>query len=367
MIPFRTGVQVTGRDFCPREEALRSLRECIQSSGRVYVVGERRIGKSSLIAESVRPLKSVRPVFVDLMAVKGLEDITHRLGQALIRTEKRHGRLLAIVKSLVSLRPSISVDSLTGSPSVTFAPGTGTQLDSLDDLLALSEQWRNAVVILDEFQDILELNDAARIIAKLRSLIQQQQHTAFVFCGSIRNRMEEIFTHEQSSFFNSAVRLFVGPLDRKLFGDFLRQRFQSGKRHIPNRLLDTILDACHENPGHVQRFCISLWQVTSHGQEIGDKDITAAWSMLFAMQKDSYELLLPSLSPHQTKVLRALAHADGESTLSASFIETTGITLAPSVRKAMVALVNRRLIQKIDTTYRFCDPFLAVWLRQQPM
>jgi len=117
MIPFRTGVQVTGRDFCPREEALRSLRECIQSSGRVYVVGERRIGKSSLIAEAVRPLKSIRPVFVDLMAVKGLEDITHRLGQALLRTEKRHGRLLALVKRLASLRPSISVDSLTGSPS----------------------------------------------------------------------------------------------------------------------------------------------------------------------------------------------------------------------------------------------------------
>ena len=57
------------------------------------------------------------------------------------------------------------MDSLTGSPSVTFAPGTGNRLDSLDDLLALSEQWRNAVVILDEFQDILELNDASRVIA----------------------------------------------------------------------------------------------------------------------------------------------------------------------------------------------------------
>lgn len=367
MIPFKTGVQVTGRDFCPREEALGWLRESIQSSGRVYVIGERRIGKSSLIAESVRPLKAVRPVFVDLMAVKGLEDITHRLGQALLRTEKRQGRLMTLVKSLSSLRPAISVDSITGSPSVTFAPGTGNRLETLDDLFALIEQWRNAVVILDEFQDILELSDAAQIIAKLRSLIQQQQVTAFVFCGSIRNRMEEIFTSEQSPFFNSAVRLFVGPLDRKLFRDFLRQRFQGGKRHISDRLLDTVLDACHDNPGHVQRFCISLWQVTSEGQELGDKDIVAAWSMLFAMQKDSYELLLPSLSPHQTKVLRALAHAGGASTLSSSFIETTGITLAPSVRKAMVALVERRLVQKIDTTYSFCDPFLAVWLRQQPL
>ena len=95
-------------------------------------------------------------------------------------------------------------------------------------------------------------------------------------------------------------------------------------------------------------------------EDAHDKAVAAAWSMLFAMQKDSYELLLPALSPHQTRVLRALAHACGETTLSANFIETTGITLAPSVRKAMVALVERRLIQKSDTTYRFCDPFLAV-------
>lgn len=367
MIPFRTGVQVTGRDFCPRADALKLLRECMLSAGRIYVVGERRIGKSSLIAESVRSLKSLRPVFVDLMAVKDLEDITHRLGQALIRTEKRHGPFLALVKRLASLRPQFAVDSLTGAPSVTFAPGAGNRLESLEELLALAEQWGNAVVILDEFQDLLALRDAARIIARLRSLIQQQQKTAFVFCGSIRNQMETIFTHEHSPFFNSAVRLSVGPLDRKLFCHFLRQRFWSGKRHIPDSVLDTILDACHENPGHVQRFCISLWQVTADGQEIGDKDVASAWSMLFAMQKDSYELLLPALSPHQTKVLRALAHAGGEATLSAGFIGATGITLAPSVRKAMVALMDRRLVQKIDTTYRFCDPFLAAWIRQQPM
>lgn len=41
----------------------------------------------------------------------------------------------------------------------------------------------------------------------------------------------------------------------------------------------------------------------------------------------------------------------------------TGITLAPSVRKAMVALVARRLVQKDQTAYRICDPFLAAWLR----
>ena len=104
MIPFRTGVHVTGRDFCPRKKELAWLRECIKSSGRVYVVGERRIGKSSLVVEAMRPLRSLRSVYVDLMALKDIEDLTHRFGQALIGAEKRQSRVMAVVRSPLRAR-----------------------------------------------------------------------------------------------------------------------------------------------------------------------------------------------------------------------------------------------------------------------
>ena len=367
MIPFRTGMHVTGRDFCPRKKELEGLRECVESSGRVYIVGERRIGKSSLIAEAMRPLKTLRPVFVDLLALQGIEDITHRLAQALIAAEQRQNRVMSLLRSLSSLRPSLTVDGTTGSPSVTFAPGSGNRLESLDDIFAVVAQWKHVVVILDEFQDVLALRDAHSVLARLRSLIQRQQHAAFVFCGSARNQMEDIFTNEASPFFNSAIRLWVGPLDRKLFRGYMGERFARGARRINESQLDAILDACHDNPGHVQRFCISLWQATSDGQDIGDKEMAAAWNVLFGMQRDAYELILTTLSPQQMKVLRALAHAGGASALIATFIDLTGITLAASVRKAMIKLVDRRLVLKDQTTYRFCDPFLAAWLRQQPI
>jgi len=363
MIPFRIGVQVTGHDFCPRNDEIKSLRECMASLGRVYLVGERRIGKTSLIAEAARSLKKSNPIFIDLMAVKDIEDFTHRLAQALIRSEKQQNRLLSLVKSLSSLRPSISMDPNTESISVTFAPGSGAQLETLDEIFDAIENGKHSIVVLDEFQDLLDVPDSRRVIAKLRGLIQQQQTAAFVFCGSIRNQMEEIFTDEQSPFFNAATRLPVGPLDRTLFRMFLLRRFQKGARLISPSLLDSIIDACHDNPGHVQRFCISLWQATSTGQSISEADIAAAWSVLFSMQRDSYELILTTLSPQQTRVLHALAQSNGSSTLSSTFIASTGITLAPSVRKAMTKLMARRLVQKTKTTYHFCDPFLAVWLR----
>jgi len=366
MIPFKTGVQVVGNDFCTRPAELACLRELIESLGRVYVVGERRIGKSSLVAEAIRPLHKMKSVFVDLMALKDLEDLTHRIGMAILASETQQNRVIRLMRNLSSLRPSMSIDSITGSPSITLSPGSGNRLETLDELFALIGQWKKTVVVLDEFQDVLALDNSRRVLARLRNLVQTQPNVAFVFCGSIRNQMEDIFTDQESPFLNSAMRIQVGPLDRNLFRQYLQTRFESGGRKITVGQLDTILDACHDNPGHVQRFCISLWQATSSGQDVNENDIMEAWRILFGMQRDAYELVMTTLSPQQTRVLRALAHAGGASGISGDFVAATGITLAASVRKAMVSLVSKRLVQKNQTTFCISDPFLAAWLRQQP-
>ncbi len=75
MIPFNTGMRVTGTEFCGRREDLSDLREYMKSATRVNLLGERRIGKTSLIFEAFRKLKGFRLVYVDLMAIKTVSDV----------------------------------------------------------------------------------------------------------------------------------------------------------------------------------------------------------------------------------------------------------------------------------------------------
>jgi len=84
--------------------------------------------------------------------------------------------------------------------------------------------------------------------------------------------------------------------------------------------------------------------------------------MTFAMQGDQYEMILQNLSPQQSQVLRALGQAGGQSNLSKKFIESTGISLLPSIAKALDGLIKKRIVQKTGTTYHLCDPFLGAWL-----
>lgn len=365
MLPFRTGMKVTGREFCGRRNEVAQLRQYMQSAGRVYVVGERRIGKTSLIFEAGRRLTGRRLVYADLMAIKSVSDLSQRLAQAVVQAERQESGVMTLLRSLAALRPTISVDPATNLPTVGFEAGSGDRPETLDGIFALLGSWEAPVIVLDEFQDILSLPAEEAVVARLRGLVQQQEGPAFVFCGSQRRAMETIFTDRGSPFFHAAMRLHVGPIERRSFRRFLERKFLAAERRLEAGLLDVILDACHDNPGDTQRFCTALWQVTGAGQVVSRDDLAAAWSAIYAMQSDQYELVMQSLSRQQADVLRALSRSGGESNLSRDFVASTGIPLLPSVAKAMQGLVSKRIVAKVGTRYRVADPFLGAWLARE--
>ena len=61
MNPFRFGQIVKEADFCRRPVLVEKLAENIKRGQNVYIQGERRIGKTSLIFEVVRSLLNLKP------------------------------------------------------------------------------------------------------------------------------------------------------------------------------------------------------------------------------------------------------------------------------------------------------------------
>ncbi len=365
MIPFNTGMRVTGPEFCGRHQELKILREYVKSAGRVYLIGERRIGKTSLIFEAMRVLKGFRVIYADLMAVKTTSDVVQRMATALVKSESQQSRVLGLLKDLAHLQPVISIDPITNAPSISISPNSGSRPETLDGVFSLFESGKKTIVIIDEFQDIQQVSPEDSLLARLRGLIQHQESTSYIFCGSIRSSMEDIFTNHESPFFNMAMRLHLGPLDRIEFRKFLSKKFEKGGRIIDDDLLIRIIELCGDNPGAVQRFCTALWLATTRGQTIGEEDLRNAWQRLFAMQSDQYGMIIQGLSVQQGQALRALARFGGQTRITGDFISTTGITLHSSVVKAFSGLINKRIVVKEGTVYRISDPFLTAWLTSQ--
>jgi len=365
MIPFHTGMRVTGSEFCGRSKELDDLRQYMKSAGRVYLIGERRIGKTSLIFEALRVIKGYNAIYIDLMAVKTVSDVVQQIASALVKAEKRQSKVMTLLKELAHLQPHLTIDPITNAPFVGFSPGSGNKPETLAGVFSLLETSEKTIVVFDEFQDILKIPSENSLLARLRGLVQHQELNSFVFCGSIRHSMEEIFSQADSPFFNMAMRLYLGPLDRSDFRSFLKKKFATGGRKLEKGLLDTIIELCGDNPGAVQRFCTALWQATDRDQTITAADLKDAWQKLFSMQSEQYGMIMQGLSAQQAQTLKALADSGGNSNLGQDLIVLTGIPLQTSVHKALQGLISKRIVQKEGTVYRIGDPFLTIWLRSQ--
>ena len=365
MIPFKYGSVVSGKDFCGRRDSIKELTEFIISSQNVLIQGERRIGKTSLIYETVRKMKNYRPLFIDLMEIKTSHDFCQRTIKSIITLETKSNFLAKVLKHLSSLRPQLGIDPLTGSPTVSLDPSvklTPNSLEEIFDLIKEINKKKNIVVVFDEFQDILNLSDSGETIAVLRSKIQYHNDIPYIFAGSMRNRMDEIFTGPDSPLFKSAIPMTVGPLSKKEFLEFTRRKFLTGKRTITDNTLEQIFKITDNVTGDTQQLCEALWSVTSYGDSISGNRFSDAFELIFSREAKSYELILSELTSLQFKCLAGLAKSGGASPTSSSFLKSTGISQPSSVTKALSKLLKLKIIFKVNNKYRFFNPFFKAWI-----
>jgi len=365
MNPFKYGRVVSSDDFCPRPELVSQLTAFIKSGQNVVLQGERRMGKTSLMYEAVRQLKRRRMLYVDFLEIKTADDLCKRMVKALISMERQAGFLERIMKSLAQLRPVIAIDPLTGQPSVSVDATVRLKPDSIDGILDLVKEIHKRtpmVVVFDEFQDILNLPDAKETLAILRSKIQFHKNIPYLFAGSVRNKMSDIFTLPESAFFKSAILVNVGPLKQDIFAGFLAGKFALGKIVVEKSAMTKIIEIAENVPGDVQELCEALWEVTPHNDTIHETNIGPALELIYARESKGYETTLAQLTGQQLKCLVGLARMGGKTPLSSAFIQGSGITSAASIKKALNRLCQLKIAYRHEGEYKFVNPFFKSWL-----
>ena len=314
MNPFKYGQVVSGDDFCPRPGLVKQMTGFIRSGQNVAVPGERRIGKTSLICEAAQRARKRRMLYADLLEIKSTDDFCKRLARAAISLEQESGLLDRALKSLSQLRPSVSLDPLTGQPSVSLDAAvnlTPESIDGLLDMVRALHRRQPLAVVFDEFQDILNLKNCKETIAILRSKVQFHSEVPYIFAGSIRNRMAEIFTDPDSAFFKSAALLEVERIDRDAFSDFLLQRFATGRRTIDQSVMEKVFEFTDEIPGDTQQLCAALWEVTSPRERITEQHLAESLQLIYARESKGYEAVLVQITGQQVRCLIGLARLGG--------------------------------------------------------
>jgi archaellum biogenesis ATPase FlaH len=370
MNPFVYGRVVSKNDFCPRPELEKELKSHISSNQNVLIEGERRTGKTSLICETIRKIKGTRVVYVDLLEIKTVDDLCRRMVKALLSLKNSAGFLGTLMKSLSNLRPVMSIDPLSGMPTVSLGTGSPLEPDSMEailDVMAQQKGGNKIVVVLDEFQDILNLKDHRETVAILRSKIQFHKNVPYVFSGSVRNKMNELFNSPDSPFFKSAITIEVGSIDKTIFKEFIIRKFRSSKRRIDEAVIDRIFPIAQDNPGDIQQMCGALWDCSNENDSIDESYISKAFELIFSRETKGYESLLNRFSAQQFHCLTGLARIGGLTPLSSEFMKLTGIKQPSSIKKALTRLVELNVIFKRNDGYKFVNPYFRAWLISRNM
>jgi len=366
--PFKFGCIVEDEHFCPRPELQRELTRHIRGGQNLVLQGERRRGKSSLVVKAVRDIRGMGLLYVDLLGIETRGDFCRRVVEGVMELDRSRSFVRKTVALLSQLRPLMTVDANTGAPSISIDVRSASSPDGVAavmSMIAAHAKERKICVVFDEFQDILNLPDSAQVLAEMRGKVQFLPNTAFVFLGSVRNRMSEIFAHPRSPFFKSALEIGVSEIDRDVFVRFLADRFRSAKRKVEEPFVGELFDSVEGVPGDVQELCDALWSVTDAGDAIVRDNLEAAYRYIFAHEGSSYEIYLRQLTLQQRKVLRALAALGGDHTFSNEFRDMSGVHNASSIKKALARIVELGHAYYYKDAYRFANPFFREWVRRQ--
>jgi AAA+ ATPase superfamily predicted ATPase len=337
------------------------------SGQNMLIEGERRVGKSSLIVNTANKIKNHHMVYIDINQIKSVNDLIARITNALISANKQIGAFEKIIKMLSHLRPSLSIDSLSGNPSISFHTSEILPLENIENLLDLiykDNKSNKTIVVFDEFQNILNLNDSDNILAMMRSRIQFHSNMTYIFSGSVRNDMNNIFYDPDSPFFKSAIKIEVGALPRDDLSNYLTDCFKQGNRTLEKKVIEKIYIEAGDRVGDIQELCNALWSITENDTTLTETDVTDALNVVFAREKDLYEYNIDRLTSHPLRCLTSVAHLGGLSIQSATFLEYTGIIHASSVKKAINRLVTLKILYYYKKEYIFNSPFLKSWLKQ---
>ena len=373
--PFEYGGIVEREAFCNRGEELGDLRRAAENGDRLLVYAERRMGKTSLVKRvtSELPSDDYLPVYVDLWATQGAASMAQAVAQAVTEAAAtRAEQMLETARALFSrLVPSLTVNPATGQPRVEFGvqavggeteatPSLKEALDS-PERLAERDEGRRVVVVYDEVQELAAF-DSPQAERLLRSRVQAHQQVAYLFLGSRKHLIRQMFMDEQRPLYRAAGHYPIGPIATEHWRPFISERFAEGDRPISGEVVEALCARTGGHPYYTQHLAHDLWEVTPPGEPATPERLEEAEDVLLRRLGHTYTVLWESLTKNQQALLRGLAAAGPEAQpFSAAFLGAHGLA-ASSAHRAAEALLQRDIIDKEAGGYLITDRFLGVWL-----
>lgn len=370
--PFIIGKYAGAELFCDRKTEADLLCHNIMNGRNVTLMSDRRLGKTGLIEHTFATRLSKDEFYtflIDIYTAKNLREFTYLLANEMFKVFARKQTLLAkLVTFLKSLNISVTYNAITGEPEVGLKLGQLNNPEvTLDELLSyLSQADKPCIVAIDEFQQIAYFEEK-NMEELLRTKVQHQQNTNFIFAGSEKHLMEKIFNDPERPFYNSVVFQHLFPIEKDVYVDFARKLFTLYNKDVDAELVEKLYDYFKGVTWYLQLSMNEVFALATPGETIHADTFPIVLQHMIDTKRFTFEDRYQGLTEKQKAVLRAIAEEfpNTPAPTSRDFIEKYHLKTASSVQTAIKGLIDKKIMREYRGERQVSDILFVLWLKEK--
>ena len=368
--PFVLRPYESGELFCDREKETRDIIDDLENGINVTLISPRRYGKTGLVYHVFDELAKKRPsmtlCYCDIYSADNLEGFVKLLSESIVTNVKAEPTLKKFFSFFSGIRPLVSYDPVSGSPQVSITyQNEGQKLSTLKSIFDfLGSQKKTFVIAFDEFQIIRNFK-GVNMEALLRTSIQPLKNVRFVFCGSPKHIMTDMFVNEKSPFYESTHIVYLDKIQPDVYGDFIKKLFGMGSRRIDDDALEFVLEwtCCHTF--YVQYLCHRLFR--DAGKKITLADVRLSCAEILHEGMNGFLERRNLLTDKQWQFLKAVAKEGSVAQPTAGgFLNKYKLGTAAAVKRIVASLIEKELLLETlslkGKSYCVYNVFLSRWL-----
>ncbi len=367
--PFVVTGKIPPACFCDRLEEAAELEKALSNQMNVVLTSSRRMGKTSLVDfvfDKPEIQNEYITISVDILHTTTFREFILALGTAVFdtvatRSEKLRKQFVTFMKSLSA---SFGYDPIQNMPTFEVKLGDVQRPEyTLNEIFEYLESVdKPCLVVIDEFQQITRYPER-NVEAILRTRIQKLTNANFVFSGSRRRLMEEMFFSSKRPFYKSAKSIRLEPIALDIYLDFAVHHFQQAGKDLMQEAFTYLYDSFWGVTFYIQRIMKDAYAETRAG-EVCNLEMVKQLIEDYIDENDSrLREQLAFISEAQKELLYAIhAERQAQGITSMAFNKKYRLRSPSSTQSASLKLIEYDMITRKENVYSISDPLMCLWL-----
>lgn len=369
--PFIVTGKIPKQYFCDRNTETEQLVHFLDNSENVVLMSQRRMGKTKLVEHCLENYnKEYALMTIDILHTSSFRELIQLFGATVFDClAKRSTRMMKLfTATLHSLNASFGYDPIKNKPTFDIRLGDITMPEyTLKEIFEyLEKSNRRCIIVIDEFQQVTKYPEN-NVEALLRSHIQHLNNSNFIFAGSQRRLMEEMFFSEKRPFYMSARSIVLEAIPFDNYCDFAYNLFKQAGKSIDKEAIRLVYDTFKGVTLYLQRIMREAFSLTPTGAECDVETVQQIIDGYILECEPRLREQLALITESQKELLYAMSEEQNpvKSITSSAFIKRHRMKSTSAVQAAAKKLLEYDLLTRRDGLYTIADPLMDIWLRSR--